>query len=297
MPKDAQTLRRAIVSAPLDNDFESLSSTTVLEIAATSVQGKLRAYNADHYLAVEITRGLKTVVTSLAEADRPPLFEEHGHVMFVADGSGSQGVGAYASRVALSSLEHLAIQYGKWQLRVDKKTAKDITRQVQRLYRLAADALRQASRKSPGTRLKTSLTTVALVGADAFVANIGNSRAFLFREGELIQLTTDHTLMERQLGMTRPDTDRGPLVTDANSEDPGDADDMKVEIEHATMMPGDRLLLCTNGLTDFVSEAEIADALAVRRRPDDDCKHLVDLAVLIGSTDDITAIVADYRTT
>jgi len=280
MAKDAHTLRRAILSAPLDVDlFEPLSSATALEIAAISVKGKLRAYNADHYLAIKFTRGLETVVTSLAEADRPPLFEERGYAMFVADGGGSQGAGAYASRVVLSNLEYLAIQYGKWHLRVDKKTAADFKRSVQLLYRLADDGLRQASRKFPGTSLRTTLTTVALVGADVFVANIGHSKAFLFREGDLIQLTTDQTLMERRLG-----------------EDPRDADDMRVEIEHARMMPGDRLLLCTNGLTDVVSEAEIADALALRRRPDDDCKHLVDLAVLTGSTDDITAMVADYRT-
>src|SRR5215468_4861354 len=123
MAKDAHTLRRAILSAPLDIDpFEPLSSATRVEIAATSVQGKLRAYNSDHYLAIKFTRGLETVVTSLAEADRPPLFEEHGHVMFVADGGGSQGAGSYASRAALSHFESLAIQYGKWHLRVDRKT-------------------------------------------------------------------------------------------------------------------------------------------------------------------------------
>ena len=136
---------------------------------------------------------------------------------------------------------------------------------------------------------------VALTGSDIFVANVGHSKAFLFREGDLIQLTTDSTLTKRRLGMRQPDTDPGPLVADAFGAHPGDPDDMGVEIEHATMMPGDRLLLCTNGLTDVVYEAEIADALALRRRPDDDCKHLVDLAVLRGSTDDITAMVADYR--
>jgi PPM family protein phosphatase len=285
------------LSAPLDVDlFEPPSSATALEIAATSVKGKLRAYNADHYLAIKFTRGLETVVTSLAEADRPPLFEERGYAMFVADGSGSQGWGAYASRAALSRLEYLAIQYGNWHLRVDKKAAADIKQQVQLLYRLEDDALRQASRKIPGARLRTSLTMVALLGADVFVSNVGHSRAFLFREGDLIELTTDHQRMERRLGMSRLDTEPSPLVTEAIGEDPGDADDLAVEIEHATMMPGDRLLLCTNGLTDVVSEAEIADALALRRRPDDDSKHLVDLAVLIGSTDDITAMVADYRT-
>src|SRR5215475_12131231 len=238
MAKDAHTLRRAILSAPLDVDlFEPLSSATALEIAATSVKGKLRAYNADHYLAIKFTRGLETVVTSLAEADRPPLFEEHGYAMFVADGGGSEGAGAYASRAALSHLEYLAIQYGKWHLRVDKRAAADIKQQIQRLYRLEDDALCQASRKLPGTILRTSLTMVALVGADVFVANLGHSKAFLFREGDLIQLTTDRALTERRLGMGRRDADPGPLVTDAVGEHAGDADDLRVEVEHAKMRP------------------------------------------------------------
>jgi protein phosphatase len=215
--------------------------------------------------------------------------------MFLADGSGSRGEGAYASRAALSTLAYLAIQYGKWHLRVDKETAAGIKQKIQLLYHLADDALRQASRKLSGTSLTTSLTMVVLAGADVFVANVGHSKAFLFREGDLIKLTTDKQL-ERRLGTSRSDTDRGPLVTEAIGEHPDDADDMGVEIEHATMMPGDRLLLCTNGLTDVVREPEIADALALRRRPDDECKQLVDLAVLTGSTDDITAMVADYRT-
>jgi protein phosphatase len=297
MAKDTHTLRRGILSAPLDIDlFEPLSSATTLEIAATTATGKLRAYNADHYLAIKFTRGLAAVVTSLAEADRPPAFQEHGYAMFVADGSGSQGAGPYASRVALSNLQYLAIQYGKWHLRVDKETAAEIKQQVQRLYRLEDDALRRASRKLPGTCLRTSLTMVALLGADVFVANIGHSKAFLFREGDLIQLTVDQALTERRLGLDRLDTDPGLLVTDPVSEHRGDTDDMGVEIDHATMMTSDRLLLCTNGLSDVLCEAEIADALALRRRPDDDCKHLVDLAVLSGSTDDITVMVADYRT-
>jgi len=61
------------------------------------------------------------------------------------------------------------------------------------------------------------------------------------------------------------------------------------------MVADDRLLLCTNGLTDVVSDAEIADGLAVRRRPGEDCQQLVDLAVLGRSHDDITVMVADYR--
>jgi protein phosphatase len=71
----------------------------------------------------------------------------------------------------------------------------------------------------------------------------------------------------------------------------GDAD---VDIEQIELETGDRLLLCTNGLTDGVSADEIADTLSLRRSPDEECRQLVDLAILRESYDDITVIVADY---
>jgi PPM family protein phosphatase len=275
---DADALRRAAVSGPLDVDpFEPLSSEAVLEIAGVSVKGTLRAHNTDHYLAIKATRGLETLVSSLAEADFPPPFEEHAYAMLVAGGIGSQGEGARASRAVLNAAAYLAIRYGKWNVRVDAETATVIRKDLQRFFHLADKALRQASRKFPGSRLTTSLTLVVVAGADLFFANVGRSKAFLFRAGNLIPLTSDHL---------------DPLVTKAIGNDPDDAD---VEVTQVQMVADDRLLLCTNGLTDVVSEAEIADGLAVRRRPSEDCQQLVDLAVLSGSHDDITVMVADYR--
>jgi protein phosphatase len=67
------------------------------------------------------------------------------------------------------------------------------------------------------------------------------------------------------------------------------------EVEHIRLVSGDRLLLCTNGLTDVVSREDIASTLALRRRPSDDCARLVELAQRAGHPDDATVLVADYR--
>ena len=257
--------------------FEPLSAMAALEIAAVSVKGTLRAHNSDHYLAIKLTRGLETVVSSLADADRPPTFEERAYAMLVADGIGRRGEGARASRVVLSAIAHLTIQHGKWHLRVDTNTAPAIKQQIQLLYRLANRVLRQASRNVPGSGLTTSLTLVEVAGGDLFFASVGDSTAFIFRAGDLIRLTSANL---------------DPLVTQAIGSRLADAD---VEIRHTQLLPEDRLLLCTNGLTDVVSDAEIADGLTLRRRPADDCQQLVNLAVLRGSHDDITAMVGDFR--
>jgi protein phosphatase len=278
MAEDQDARRRAAVSGPLEVDrCTPISSTATLDIAAVSVKGTLRAHNTDHYLGITLTRGLATVVSSLAEADRPPPFEERAYAMLVADGIGRQGEGARASRAVLSAAAYLAIHYGKWIVRIDDETAPVITKQIQRYFQRADRVLRRASRDFPGSSLSTSLTLVAVAGADLFFATVGTSTAFLYRAGAMIPLTSAH---------------HEPLETKAIGRHPDDAD---VTIEHAQLRRDDRLLLCTNGLTDVVGAAEIADALAVRRRPADDCQQLVDLAVLRGGDDDITAMVADYR--
>jgi serine/threonine protein phosphatase PrpC len=295
MAKNDNSVRRAMVSAPLEFEaFEPQSSVAMLEIGAGSVKGRLRAYNSDHYLAVKITRGLETLVTSLAEANRPPSFEEHGYALLVADGIGSNGESAQASRAALSALAHLAIQYGKWNVRVDDDTAAVITEQIRLFYRLTDHALRRVSHRFPGTGLKTSLTMVAVAGADAFFASVGNSKAFLFREGDLISLATNRTEVEQERPGGNSHQHVDSLFTKVVG---GDSSGTDVDIEHIKLSPSDRLMLSTNGLTDVVTEAEIADGLALRRRPDEDCEQLLDLAVLAGSSDDVTVMVADYRET
>jgi serine/threonine protein phosphatase PrpC len=69
----------------------------------------------------------------------------------------------------------------------------------------------------------------------------------------------------------------------------------EVAIEHVQLWPGDRILLCTNGLTDVVGDEQISDALAAQRHPDEDTQRLVDIAVSLGATDDVTVLLADYR--
>jgi serine/threonine protein phosphatase PrpC len=298
MAEDAHIQRRAVVSSLLEVEpFDPFSSRVALEIGAASVRGTLRPHNTDHYLAIKISRGLETVRTSLAETDYPAAFEEHAYAMIVADGIGSHGEGAHASRVALSALAHLAITHGHWNVRVGSQAAEDIRIQIQFFFHRVDDALRRAGRAFPNTGLATSLTMAAVAGKDLFFTSVGHSKAFLFRSGRLIQLTTNHTreakgsdaLPPSELGHAKRDLKH--VVTKTVGGEPGDAD---VDIEQIQLMHGDRLLLCTNGLTDGVSEDEIADALAVRRSPEEDCRQLVDLAALSGTYDDMTAMVANY---
>jgi PPM family protein phosphatase len=300
---------RAAVSHPVVAPaFQPLSASIGLEVAGASVCGKTQVHNTDHYVAIRLGRMQETLTTSLAEADLPPRFEEYGYAMLVADGLDSDGTGGRASRFALSTLAHLAIRYGKWNVRIGHDNASEFVDQSEFLYRQVTEAIIQASRADSSLAgMEISLTALYVAGADLFFAHVGHSRAFLFRNGVLIQLTMDHTL-ERLISASaalrrvrleaRRPRDAEPSAPDGRQVPDGISvrgNSTELAIEHVQLWPADRLLLCTDGLTNVVGEDQMADVLAGQRRPADDARRLVDLAIANGATDSATVLLGDYR--
>lgn len=295
-----------MIASPLDPaTFHPLASPAAIEVAGFSKCGLLQRDNTDHFLAIRLGRLQETLTTSLAAGDLPPRFEEYAYAMVVADGLGAQGTGARASRLALSTLAHLAVRYGKWNVRVDGDAAADIIEQGEFFYRQVGDAMAQAARADVRlSDMATSLTAVYIAGADLFFAHLGHSRAFLFRNGVLIQLTMEHTLerlisasvalRRARLEARRPraaEQRTADVATDAGPRQ----DAPEVTIEHVQLWSGDRVVMCTDGLSNAVPEDRMAAVLAGHRSADEDCRRLVDLALANGATDSATVVIADYR--
>jgi serine/threonine protein phosphatase PrpC len=219
--------------------------------------------------------------------------------MLVADGLGEGGAGSVASRVALSTIAHLAIHHGKWNLRVDPGTASQVSERAEWFYSQADAAVHTRAASSPVlTGMTTALTAILSAGDDLFVAHVGHSRAYLSRSGDLTLLTRDHTI-ERHLAETkRPASverraqDLRHILTDAIG---ASGAKPQIEVERFKLKNGDCVLLCTNGLTDMVDDARIAEVLALRREPGEQCDILTDLANRAGGGDNITVIVAEYQ--
>jgi len=290
--------RRAALAQPLNNPgFEPTSSLIEVDVAAASNRGKLRYQNTDHYLAVRLGRVQETLLTSLAADDLPRRFSEYAYAMLVADGFGDSGPGARASRVALSAIAHLAIRYGRWHVRTEPEKFAEIVGQGEFFFRHANEAVIEASRADFRlAEMATSMTAVYIAGTDLFFAHVGHSKAFIFRQGELIPLTHDHTAVpegrHHAPGPPPPGRlDLHHLVTESIGARAGGP---RVEIEHVQLWVGDRILLCTNGLTDAVKADRIADVLALRRKPQDTCDALVQLALEAGGPDNVTVVAADY---
>jgi protein phosphatase len=293
------TRRRALSPLLGTKAFMPSSALAQVEIGAQSQLGTARSYNDEHYLALRLRRGQETLVTSLPTADLPPRFDEYGYLLLLADGLGGSGSGAVASRVAVSALAHLALHYGHWNVRVDDRTAVDVLERAEWFYRQVDDAVVRHSRTDDALcGMATTLTATYSSGDRLFVAHVGHSRAYLFRDGELRPLTTDQTL-EHRLATTqglqsveRTTQDLEHILTDAIG---GRSGEPNVEVEHFWLKDGDRLVLCSNGLCEALDDSDMADLLAFRRRPQEDCQMMIDAARRRGSQDTATILIADYH--
>jgi protein phosphatase len=269
---------------------------------AQSQRGRSRLVNEDHYLILRLGRSQETLMTSLPDDLIAARFDEYGYAMVVADGMGGSGGGEEASHLAIATLVHLVRHFGKWNLRVDDPVAADIMARAERFYRHIDATLSRRSATQGAVGDQTTMTAVFGAGQELFFAHVGHSRAYLCRDGRLMRLTRDHTI-----GRGRPSTaPTAPLV-----EVSGSARDLAhiltntigmrgsigptIDIERFRLCDDDRVLVCTNGLTDTVGEAELAAVLASEQTPDEQCRSLVDLATAAGSDDDATALVARYR--
>jgi len=298
MPSDEQgDKRRGIAGSPLHAFRDSPPPSVVVQVdfGAESRRGAQRPANEDHYLVVRLGRNQETLLTSLPDQAVLERFDEYAYGMLVADGLG--GTGEVASRMAITTLVHLVIYFGRWNVRIDDDIAREIMDRAERFYRGVDSTL--VHRSPEGDRLQTTLTAAFSAGHDLFLVHVGHSRVYLFRNGKIVRLTRDHTLANRE-GSNVPLVDVGEAARDLHhilTETIGGAGvaGPRIDIDRFRLADRDIVLLCTNGLTDVVSEDRIADVLRTNRTSAEQCVALVNLAVEAGGEDDATAVVARYR--
>jgi protein phosphatase len=271
--------------------FRPLSSTVTAQVTARSLAGA-RPVNDDHFLVVELGRHQQTLATNLPDGHVPSRFDETGYGMIVADGLGPSA--ADASRLAISTLAHLVLHFSRWNLRIDADGAQDVIARAQRFYSGVDRQLAEAALKAPELAgLRAAMTAAFSAGDSLFVAHVGHSRAYLFRRGTLKQLTRDQTLRQRV-------ADWGPGLFEAAASELNhiltDAVGGKaaVQIGHFQLQDRDCVLLCTNGLTDFVDDANMQEILKRRGTLEDRCTTLANTAVERGARDNVTLILAEY---
>jgi PPM family protein phosphatase len=298
--ESGDTRRRLLLSAVLNaDDFTPASAVVRAEFGARSHRGRVQQQNDDHYAVLRLARHQETLLSSLASVDLPSRFDEYAYAAVIADGIGRAGAGSVAARLAISTLAHLALRFGQWNMRIDPRVAAEVIERAEWFYRRTHETVMQRSRTDAElSGMAATLTGIYSAGTDLFVAHVGHSRCYLFRQGLLVQLTRDHTLRDRLATSPHP-IPIGPAIEDlqhilTNVVGVG-LDGPGVLVEHFRLEDNDAVLLCTNGLTDVVDDEAMADVLASRRSPVEQCDLLVDLALANGAEDNSTVLIVNYR--
>jgi protein phosphatase len=275
------------------------SASLQADLAGLSHQGKVRPNNEDHFLLIRFGRFLRTLSTNLPDDHIPPDHEAAGYGLIVADGMGGMAAGEAASRMAITLLFALTLETSDWILAPDEALVEEvITRFVER-FRSVNEAVVEQARRDPGlTGMGTTLTMAMSLGTDLLIAHVGDSPAYLYRRGELHKLTRDHTLAQEMADHGQiPARDvvshryRHVLTHAIGIRGAGG----EPETRRLQLAAGDRLLLCTDGLTDLVDDATIAAELGRQTSSGEACRALIDLALERGGKDNVTVVVAGYR--
>lgn len=210
------------------------------------------------------------------------------HLLVVADGMGGHAGGDVASSMTIAALAHLD---------GESHGPDDALSELERSVDEARLDLVQRSEDEPDLNgMGTTVTAMLRAGNKLVMAHLGDSRAYLLRDGELTQVTTDHTFVQHLV-------DTGRISAEDAESHPqrnvvmrvlGDFDvDLTPDMSVREARPGDRWLLCSDGLSGFVSIETLEQSLIELPDIDECADHLVQLALRAGSTDNITAVVAD----
>jgi protein phosphatase len=278
------------------------SGAPVLRIAAATDPGRSRTENQDAFLVAKVggTRGPGGEGPSLStlepDADgqgtvstvlnaRPP-----GVLMVVADGMGGAAAGDVASNLAIAAVEEtlrssLAGETGA------PPRPEDLAKGI----RAADGRIRSwASRHDEYRGMGSTMTALLAAGAELHLAHVGDSRAYLIRDGSARRLTRDHTVAQELVEagtMSQEEADRSDQRHVLLHALGGDREPEVLEASDRCR-PGDILLLCSDGLTDGIDDGELVERISVGSEPREICRRLLALANERGGPDNITVVAA-----
>jgi serine/threonine protein phosphatase PrpC len=253
----------------------------VVDAFGLSDRGRVRPSNEDRFLILEVPRTLDS---------NPP-----GHIFLVADGMGGHPGGEVASSLAVQAVEEFVLKSSSLpSLQADEE--ENILKDLEETFFHANARISEETVKHQELRrMGTTLTMAFVADWTLFVAHAGHSRCYLFTKGEFRQLTQDHTFAAElvRLGVVSAKAVAHHLYRHVVSNVlGGDNQSVQVELHKFDLHTDDVLLLCSDGLTEMVSDDRIAAILRAERDPRRACEQLVAEANEQGGSKNVTVVVA-----
>lgn len=262
----------------------NMQASLMLRVSGRTDVGRVRQSNEDAYLLANLSTGEKSSDPTLATWS----VGDQGVLIAVSDGMGGAKAGEVASALSIEGLfETMCAQAAEGRAD-DAAKLRSACEQTSRKVREAG--------QSPDRRgMGATLTAVLFRGPVAYIAEVGDSRAYLLRGGSICQVTRDQSYVQLLV-------DAGVLTPEQAEESPqkniilqvmGQKEELQVEVGRLEIRQGDRFLLCSDGLSNAIHAEEIQRIGAAPTPIDAACAALVDAANQAGGADNITVVLAE----
>jgi PPM family protein phosphatase len=271
---------------------DAVPGEVIVNVFGRTDVGRVRDHNEDAFLVADLTADN----ASLQPEVRTHLVGSHGSLFMVADGLGGAAAGEVASELAILTVQsELRAQWRS----APERNAEVFARAIKSAAESANAKIFAYAVEHPESRgLGTTATIAGLLGDTLYIAQVGDSRAYLLRNGVALQITKDQSLMQRliEAGELTPEeaerSERRNIILQALGPEPT----VKIDLTYQKVRRGDTLVLCTDGLSGLVRKDEIAEIV---QESNGDlltaCRELIDRANENGGPDNITVIVARFE--
>ena len=270
---------------------ERLNRRVRVSVFGKTDLGRTRDHNEDTFLVADLSTGNSSLQPEVRRHEIGP----RGSLFMVADGMGGAAAGELASAMAADLIyRHMATA---WATDSDDSAAQFAYRMREAVELANAQIYSYASQHPEVRGMGTTVTAAGVFGSDLYLTQIGDSRAYLVRGGEGVQLTKDQSLMQRLVDageLTQDEaeqSERRNIILQALGPDPR----VKVDLTHQRLRRDDTLILCSDGLSGLVKREELAQLAQRHTDLPAMCSALIDLANARGGPDNITVVAARFE--
>ncbi|MDW8361693.1 MAG: protein phosphatase 2C domain-containing protein [Myxococcales bacterium] len=250
--------------------------------------GLVREHNEDNFLVADLTTGRRGVEPDgVVETEVGP----RGVLLAVCDGMGGAAAGEVASQMAVDTI-HEVISAGDPPADRDAFAHRLVAAIEEAGARIFAAAKMDRARRGMGT----TATVAGLVDRVLFVGQVGDSRAYLLRGDRLAQITKDQSLVNQLIEAGQLTEEEAEAFEHSNIilQALGTTEEVSVDLTFLELRRGDRLMLCSDGLSGIVHTEVLRETLATIRDPVECARRLVEMANAGGGHDNITCVIADF---
>lgn len=255
-----------------------------VRVVSSTHVGRVRSANEDACTIVDLDHANPVGGGALARFE----VGEKGVLLAVSDGMGGAKDGEVASRISIETLAHTLMT---------AESIVDGSAALEQATRIAHRAVWDESCRvgqSGRSRMGATMTAAIVRGRSLSIAQVGDSRAYLLRQGKMTQLTTDQTMVQSLIekGLMKPEDAESSPFRNILTQAMGHQQDVSITMSEIELRDRDCILLCSDGLTNELTDDEIRDAILQSIRLDVAAKRLVDMANARGGRDNITVVLA-----